>query len=81
MIYSEVHTWTIKYCKDTVGDVHFSDLIAEINLFKGHFPTTKVDALRFGEVKIANSNKRIAEGAAKAFQHAVTRHSWWKEIH
>lgn len=81
MKHSEMHTWTLQYCKETL-DSHknFIALHDEIKLFKTHYPNAIVNADRMGYVTISYACKRTAEGAAKAFQHAVTRFDWWKEV-
>jgi hypothetical protein len=80
MIHSEMHTWSLKYCKDTFGASHKA-LQDEIKLFNQHFPSVAVNADRMGYVIVQHSNKRIAEGAAEQLQNALLRHDWWKEVY
>lgn len=81
MKYSEMFTWEMQYCKETIyTNGSILDLRDEVTLFKKHYPNAIVDINEFGKVRISYANKRLAEGAAKAFQHAVTRFDWWKEL-
>lgn len=81
MIHSELHTWTLQYCKDTLGSHrNFIALHDEIRLFKEYWPMATVNADRMGEVKITYSCRMTAEAAATQFQQAVKRHDWWREI-
>lgn len=80
MKHTEMHTWTLQYCKETFGTNHKA-LADEVALFKQHWKNAIVNANRMGEVTISYSCRRTAEAAAKQFQHAIARHDWWKEIH
>ena len=81
MKHSEMHTWTFQYCKDTLGShKNFIALLDEVKLFRNHYPNAIVNADKMGYVTISYPNKRIAAGAAEAFQHALTRFDWWKEL-
>lgn len=83
MKHSEMHTWTLQYCKETITlDSHknFIALHDEIKLFKEHWPNAVVNADKMGYVTISYSCKYVAESAALQFQHGVARHEWWKEV-
>lgn len=80
MKHSEMHTWTLQYCKETIGPAGFVALHTEIKLFKEHFPNAIVNADRMGCVTISYADRLVAHGAAEAFQNAVERHDWWKEL-
>lgn len=81
MKHTEMHTWTLKYCTETIdSQKNYIALINELKLFKTHYPNALVNADRMGYVTISYADKRVAEGAAKSFQHGVSRFNWWKEL-
>lgn len=80
MKHSEMHTWTLQYCTEKIGCEEYLALHTEIKLFKEHFPNAIINADRMGYIAISYASRNMAHGAAEAFQNAVERHKWWKEL-
>lgn len=79
MKHTEMHTWTLLYCKETFG-INHKALADAVDLFRVEWPNVIIYIDRMGEVAISCTCPWVAEGCAIKFQSTISSYTWWKEI-